>query len=82
MRSIIIASAVIFMASTAPSLARDYPWCARTRLTAGNPQCSYTSFGQCQAYISGIGGDCIYNPILAYGRPDRGRRAFRRDRGW
>jgi len=90
MRSIIVASAAIFIAGTTPGLARDYAWCARTPVTDGNPQCSYTSFGQCQAYISGIGGDCMYNPIFAFARQDLGRpavqsrrhRGDRRDQGW
>jgi hypothetical protein len=79
MRSIIVASAAIFMAAgTAPGSAQDYAWCARTSITDGNPQCSYTSFGQCQAYVSGIGGDCIYNPMLAFGRGDLERPASHR----
>jgi hypothetical protein len=80
MRSIIAASAAIFIAGTAPVLAQDYAWCARTPVTAGNPQCDYTSFGQCQAYVSGIGGDCIYNPVLAFGEQDLQRPVSHRHR--
>lgn len=72
-------------------MAREYAFCARTPLTAGNPQCSYFTYGQCLATISGIGGDCIQNPMLAYdqyqGRKTRRSRGYDpvengRDRRW
>lgn len=47
--------------------ATDYPWCQRTVVTNGTPDCSFTNVSQCQAAISGVGGDCIRNPRLAYG---------------
>jgi hypothetical protein len=48
--------------------ARSYQWCQRTPATDGNPQCTFTSYRQCQASISGVGGDCIRNPRLNTGR--------------
>ena len=47
--------------------APDYPFCQRTSFTGGTPQCSFSSYAQCQASISGIAGDCVRNPWLAYG---------------
>jgi hypothetical protein len=74
MRSLLMATAVILIAGTAPSLARDYPWCARTITNPDFGDCSFTSFRQCLATISGQRGDCIANPRFAYGRQERYRR--------
>lgn len=41
-------------------------WCAQNVTYNPTGDCSYASFEQCQATISGIGGDCIQNPRLAY----------------
>jgi hypothetical protein len=49
MRSILLASAAILIASSAPSMARDYPWCARTITNPDFGDCSFTSFRQCMA---------------------------------
>ena len=66
MRKLLLVSTALFIASSAPSLARDYAWCARTITNPDFGDCSFTSFGQCQATISGQAGDCIANPRLAY----------------
>ena len=83
MRSILLASAVILIAGSAPSMARDYPWCARTSINPDFGDCSFTSYPQCMATVSGQRGDCVYNQRLAYGR-GRARRqhAYRYDNGW
>jgi hypothetical protein len=88
MRSILLASAAIFIASSTPSMARDYAWCARTITNPDFGDCSFTSYRQCMATVSGQRGECISNPRLAYGRQDRWRRNgdYRsdgwQDRGW
>jgi hypothetical protein len=74
MRTILMASAVILIASSAPSMARDYAWCARTITNPDFGDCSFTSYRQCMATVSGQAGECISNPRLAYGRLNRGRR--------
>jgi Protein of unknown function (DUF3551) len=71
MRSISMASAAILIASSAPSIARDYAWCARTITNPDFGDCSFTSYRQCMATVSGQHGECISNPRLAYGRQDR-----------
>jgi hypothetical protein len=82
MRSILLASAAILIAGTAPSMARDYAWCART---INNPEfgdCSFSSYRQCMATVSGQAGECLSNPRLAYGRMDQYRhraREYRND---
>lgn len=68
MRKFIIASAFVLLGSASAHAAPDYPWCQRTTVTGGTPDCAFTSLDQCRASISGVGGDCIRNPWLAYGR--------------
>jgi hypothetical protein len=68
MRKFIIASAIVLLSSASAYAAPEYPWCQRTKITGGSPDCSFTSFNQCQASISGVGGDCVRNPWMAYGR--------------
>ncbi|UZE48192.1 DUF3551 domain-containing protein [Rhodopseudomonas sp. P2A-2r] len=77
MRSILAASAFLLVLGATPSMARDYPWCSRTSVTGFNPSCSFTSFNQCMATVSGIGGDCIVNPRLAFGQEQRPRKSRR-----
>jgi hypothetical protein len=71
MRSIFMASAAILIASSVPSMARDYPWCARTITNPDFGDCSFTSYRQCMATVSGQRGECNTNPRLAYGRQYR-----------
>lgn len=84
MRSVLVASAAIFIASATPSMARDYAWCARTITNPDFGDCSFTSYRQCMATVSGQRGECIANPRLAYGRSNRGRRNgdYWNDNGW
>ncbi|WP_398476640.1 DUF3551 domain-containing protein [Tardiphaga sp.] len=67
MRTFIIASAIVLLSAASASAAPDYPWCQRTPVTDGTPDCSFTSLNQCQASVSGVGGDCVRNPWMAYG---------------
>jgi len=73
MRSILLASAslALLIAAPSPGIARDYPWCARTITNRDFGDCSFTSYRQCMATVSGQAGDCIANPRMAYGRQDR-----------
>jgi uncharacterized protein DUF3551 len=85
MRSILMASVALLIASSAPGMARDYPWCARTITNPDFGDCSFTSFRQCMATVSGQRGDCIYNQRFAYGRMGRGRQNgdyYGYDNGW
>jgi hypothetical protein len=65
MRKLLIASTAIFIAGTAPSFAQEHSWCART-ITNDSGDCSFDSFRQCMATVSGQAGDCISNPRMAY----------------
>lgn len=73
-----LALATGLIGGTTPSQASaNLQWCAQNVTYNTSGDCSYFSFAQCQAAISGIGGDCIQNPRLAYdpfyGEPRRGR---------
>ena len=87
MRLIWVTCIGLFFAGTASSMARDYPWCERTSFNGFNPSCSFTSYQQCMATVSGQRGDCILNPRLAFGEQRRRGRAPRDwnggwDNGW
>jgi hypothetical protein len=79
MRKILFVTAALLVAGFAgagPSTARQGArqdvrqdtWCARLAINDGNPQCDFSTYRQCQATISGVGGDCIRNPAMAYNR--------------
>jgi hypothetical protein len=84
MRILIVAAALLTTAMAAPASARDYPWCARTTSNGFNGDCSFTSFRQCEATVSGQGGDCISNPRMAFdqARGARGRSRGLQHNGW
>ena len=52
------------------AMAQDYPWCAN--YTKGSTSCSFSTFEQCMADVSGIGGFCerntSYHPAAAPAR--------------
>ena len=59
---------VIALVVAAPSANAAGRWCARTTIDDIAGDCSFASYRQCQATISGQGGDCFRNPRMAYGR--------------
>jgi hypothetical protein len=71
MRLLLALSALLVVATTAPSMARDYPWCARTITNPDFGDCSFTSYRQCMATVSGQAGECQINPRLAFGQGQR-----------
>jgi hypothetical protein len=54
---------VAVTALSAPAQAQNYPWCAiyGGGSAGGGRNCGFTTFEQCQATISGIGGTCQQN---------------------
>jgi hypothetical protein len=68
------AISVVFVALYAtPVAARDYPWCAKTITNDFNGDCSFTSYRQCMATVSGQRGECMQNPRLVFDRARRWR---------
>jgi hypothetical protein len=60
-----------------PAHAQNYPWCAYYSGKGGGTNCGFTSFEQCLANVSGIGGFCepntLYRPPIG---PHRRYRAY------
>jgi len=54
----------------------DYPWCSIRAGRSGAQSCYFTSYQQCMATLSGIGGICIRNPAFR-GPEVRERRFYR-----
>ena len=67
--------------SGAAQSAYDYPWCAIYGDKSGSQACYYTSYQQCMATLSGIGGTCIRSPYYrgAVREVPRGERRPRHD---
>jgi hypothetical protein len=56
--------AVLFLAATAMTSqgrAQNYPWCAYYGDPGGGTNCGFTTFEQCLATLSGMGGFCNRN---------------------
>lgn len=68
--SLFAALAATGMGTSTRAMAQDYPWCAN--YTKGSTSCSFNTFEQCMADVSGIGGFCerntSYHPAAAPGR--------------
>jgi hypothetical protein len=61
-------AAVIF--ANQPASAQSpysYPWCAKYFSRVSATSCYYTSWQQCEATISGIGGYCFQSPYFHAG---------------
>jgi Protein of unknown function (DUF3551) len=68
------AAGVATLATSAPAAAYDYPWCVQGRGVGIPGDCSYQTYGQCQASASGRGLYCNSNPRAALNRmPQRSR---------
>lgn len=74
----LLAVGSISAAGSGPAAAAPvYPYCFSLRDAY---QCEYSSYGQCMATASGIGGECIVNPIVAFAPPSPQPPPTRRDR--
>ena len=72
------AAGVATLATSAPAAAYDYPWCVQGRGVGIPGDCSYQTYGQCQASASGRGLYCNSNPraALNFQRPGRAQRGY------
>lgn len=64
MKALIIATGLVVAAGALPSgaQAQNYPWCAVYGGRDGGAQnCGFTTFAQCMATLSGMGGFCNRN---------------------
>jgi hypothetical protein len=72
-----IATIVLVAGTSGPASARSaysYPWCAKYYTRMGGTSCYFTSYAQCQATVSGIGGYCFQSPYYQPGATSRRRR--------
>jgi Protein of unknown function (DUF3551) len=69
----------VMVAIGTPAEAQNYPWCANYGSPAGDggTNCGFTTFQQCLATVSGIGGSCDRNTQYV---PPGGSRAPRHGR--
>ena len=57
----------------------SYPWCSiRGGRGGGSMSCYYTSWEQCRATLSGIGGNCVMSPYYRPSLPPSRRAAEHR----
>jgi hypothetical protein len=71
------AAAVATVAGISPAAARNYPYCAQGRGVGVPGDCSYSTYAQCMASVSGRGLYCNINPRVAYGQQQRRGRTYR-----
>ena len=71
----LIAAAAVTMALplfwAAPARAQTYPWCSVYNPRGDVQNCGFSTYQQCMANVSGIGGYCMRNPLYPERRPDR-----------
>jgi hypothetical protein len=46
-----------------------YPWCAQFADDSGIFSCTFATYGQCRATVTGIGGYCMINPARTFAPP-------------
>jgi hypothetical protein len=76
-----VSAAVLGIAGiSANADAQSYPWCARYAKGGGGENCGFTTFDQCMADVSGIGGYCARNTqyVPPFARPGPRTRFERR----
>jgi hypothetical protein len=71
--AIIAGAAALYALSGTAAHAQNYPWCSQyTGSMGGSMNCGFSTYAQCMANVSGIGGFCIrndtYQPPQAGGR--------------
>jgi hypothetical protein len=83
----LIPAALAAIVCTSPLLAErataapisSYPWCAHYSMKGGARSCSFRTFEECLANVSGVGGNCAPSPYyverpLRRHKPRRHRR--------
>jgi hypothetical protein len=60
---IILGASAAIVCIEKPAEARDYPWCAYYNFFHGGAtNCGFSTYQQCLATVSGVGGSCGANP--------------------
>ncbi|MFB9264741.1 DUF3551 domain-containing protein [Bradyrhizobium erythrophlei] len=75
MLAVLALAAAATAVSTGPAAAGyDYPWCAQGKGYGYPGECSYQTYQQCQASVSGRNLYCGVNPLFAFGQAQSQRR--------
>ena len=88
MRKLMLSAATLLVAGFAmtgaprPAAAQDYAWCVVGAGEGYPGDCSYTSYGQCQASASGRRAWCNVNPRVAFGATRQGRGGYPGYQSW
>ena len=61
MRMILAAMVAAAALAAGPAAAIEYPWCADYSVRGGATNCGFSTWEQCRATVSGIGGSCRRN---------------------
>ena len=56
--------ALLVTGATDRASAIEYPWCAEYSMPGGATNCGFSTYAQCYATVSGIGGYCRQNPFF------------------
>jgi len=74
--AIVVGAAALAALSATAADAQNYPWCSQyTGSMGGSMNCGFSTYAQCMANVSGIGGFCIRNDT--YQPPQGARRSYR-----
>jgi hypothetical protein len=69
----LLAAGAATLAGSTPAAAIDYPYCLQGGGWGIPGDCSYRSYAECEASLSGRRGYCNVNPRVAFGQQRRGR---------
>ncbi len=75
MKAVLFVSAVLTASIGTPARAQNYPWCAFYTGPVQATNCGFSTYQQCLATISGVGGYC--QPNTTYVPPPARHRRYR-----
>jgi hypothetical protein len=79
MRALLLTGILLAIgALSTPAAAQNYPWCAYYSGRGGGTNCGFTTYEQCMATVSGIGGFCNINTQYVPPLGTHGPVAYRR----
>jgi hypothetical protein len=58
---LVVGTLAVIGATSTHAAAQNYPWCAYYSGRGGGTNCGFTTYEQCMATVSGIGGFCSIN---------------------
>jgi hypothetical protein len=71
---------LLILATAGDASAQNYPWCAQYSVRGGARNCGFSTYAQCMATVSGVGGYCEQNAMYRPEYSGQPRRKARRHR--